>query len=75
LSNQGKFIKIIFLFLGYSGWEANQLRNEMEANSWMKVPRTVIKTRLSENLNLFLEEKNFTRIGAIAFDSVNKATG
>lgn len=36
LINQGKIHKNnIRFFLGYSGWEANQLQNEMESNSWI----------------------------------------
>lgn len=36
LINEGKIHKDnIRFFLGYSGWEANQLQNEMESNSWI----------------------------------------
>jgi putative transcriptional regulator len=44
LINQSKIkSKNIRFFLGYSGWDANQLENEMTANSW------IVSTNRDEN--------------------------
>ena len=35
---KGKGPKASILAIGYSGWEANQLENEIKENSWMTLP-------------------------------------
>ena len=34
----GKGPKISILAIGYAGWEAGQLENEIKQNSWMNIP-------------------------------------
>ncbi|MCF7568086.1 YqgE/AlgH family protein [Sabulilitoribacter arenilitoris] len=47
----------IRFFLGYSGWEINQLDNELKANSWV-VTNNIYKDRIIEkNYETFWKEK------------------
>jgi putative transcriptional regulator len=47
----------ILFFLGYSGWEANQLQEEMNSNSWIVSEKNLEKTIISKaNSNLWKEK-------------------
>jgi putative transcriptional regulator len=47
----------IKFFLGYSGWERNQLENELESNSWVVVENTDSKNLLSNNMHDIWKKK------------------
>ncbi|WP_167341985.1 YqgE/AlgH family protein [Nonlabens sp. SY33080] len=47
----------IKFFLGYSGWELEQLDNELNANSWVVVENTDKKKLLTKNMIAFWKEK------------------
>ena len=58
LINEGKITKdSIRFFLGYSGWSANQLENEMQENAWIVTENTLKSKLLSKASNLFWKEK------------------
>ncbi|MEN8817618.1 MAG: YqgE/AlgH family protein [Nonlabens sp.] len=41
----------IKFFLGYSGWDRNQLENELDSKSWVVVENTDSKNLLSDNMH------------------------
>ena len=47
----------IRFFLGYSGWDANQLENELEANSWLISENIYEKNIIEKNYASFWKEK------------------
>jgi putative transcriptional regulator len=47
----------IRFFLGYSGWESNQLENEMLANSWIAIKNDYGNEILKKSVNEFWKEK------------------
>ncbi len=47
----------IQFFLGYSGWDAEQLSQELEANSWVIVKNTYEKNIIGKTYNTFWKEK------------------
>lgn len=47
----------IRFFLGYSGWDANQLTRELEANSWVIVKNTYEMNIIGKSDNSFWKEK------------------
>jgi len=47
----------IRFFLGYSGWDAEQLNQELEANSWVVVENTYQKNIIGKSYNTFWKEK------------------
>lgn len=47
----------IRFFLGYSGWDAKQLLQELEANSWVIVKNTYEKNIIGKSYNTFWKEK------------------
>jgi putative transcriptional regulator len=47
----------IRFFLGYSGWESNQLENEMHANSWILIENNYGNKILKKSVNEFWKEK------------------
>ncbi|WP_459209101.1 YqgE/AlgH family protein [Aquimarina rhabdastrellae] len=58
LINQNKITpKEIRFFLGYSGWEATQLRQELRANSWVIVENIYKKDIIEKPYNSFWKEK------------------
>lgn len=47
----------IRFFLGYSGWESNQLEQELEVNSWVVVPNTYSNRIIGKtNINFWKEK-------------------
>jgi putative transcriptional regulator len=47
----------IRFFLGYSGWESEQLEQELEVNSWVVVPNTYKDTIIGKtNINFWKEK-------------------
>jgi len=60
LINQGKIkSENIRFFLGYSGWDANQLENEMTANSWIISTNRDENTIIGKSTTDFWKEKIF----------------
>ncbi|UZO80181.1 YqgE/AlgH family protein [Aquimarina sp. ERC-38] len=49
--------KEIRFFLGYSGWDANQLLSELESNSWVIVKNTYEKNIINKPDTSFWKEK------------------
>lgn len=47
----------IRFFLGYSGWQIDQLEQEMEVNSWVVVPNTYKDTIIGKSNTDFWKEK------------------
>ncbi len=47
----------IRFFLGYSGWDAKQLNQELEASSWVIVKNTYEKNIIGKSYNTFWKEK------------------
>ena len=47
----------IRFFLGYTGWDANQLENEMQANSWIIAANSYRKKIIEKSSNKFWKEK------------------
>ncbi|WP_299439328.1 YqgE/AlgH family protein [uncultured Aquimarina sp.] len=47
----------IRFFLGYSGWDAEQLIQELEANSWVIVKNTYEKNIIGKSYDTFWKEK------------------
>lgn len=47
----------IRFFLGYTGWEANQLESEMNANSWIITDNSYEKSILGKSATNFWKEK------------------
>lgn len=47
----------IRFFLGYTGWEANQLEEEMQSNSWIVTKNTYEKKIIQKSSNQFWKEK------------------
>ncbi|UKM63479.1 YqgE/AlgH family protein [Flavobacteriaceae bacterium GSB9] len=47
----------IKFFLGYSGWEANQLENELKANSWVVTENVYEKHIIEKDYETFWKEK------------------
>lgn len=47
----------IRFFLGYSGWERDQLEHELEVNSWVVVPNNYNNTIIGKKNNNFWKEK------------------
>ncbi|NNK83475.1 MAG: YqgE/AlgH family protein [Flavobacteriaceae bacterium] len=54
--------KDIRFFLGYSGWEANQLENELEANSWVLL-KNKYKTSILKNDDEAFWKKKMLELG------------
>ena len=58
LINEGKINKEnIRFFLGYTGWDANQLESELEANSWIITYNNYEASILSKSSEQFWKEK------------------
>jgi putative transcriptional regulator len=58
LINEGKISKEnIRFFLGYTGWDANQLETELQANSWIITSNNHQSAILSKSSNQFWKEK------------------
>jgi putative transcriptional regulator len=58
LINEGKINKEnIRFFLGYTGWDANQLEDELEANSWIITSNNYKASILSKSSEQFWKEK------------------
>lgn len=58
LINQGKINKEdIRFFLGYTGWSANQLEEELQANSWIIFSNTYESSILKKSSKQFWKEK------------------
>lgn len=58
LINEGKISKEnIRFFLGYTGWDANQLETELQANSWIITSNKHQSAILSKSSNQFWKEK------------------
>lgn len=58
LINQGEINKDeIRFFLGYTGWSANQLEDELESNSWINTNNTYKSTILGKSSKQFWKEK------------------
>lgn len=47
----------IRFFLGYTGWDANQLENEMKSNSWIVTTNSHEKKIIEKSSNQFWKEK------------------
>ena len=47
----------IKFFLGYSGWETNQLKNELKENSWVITQNTYEKNIIEKEYSTFWKEK------------------
>lgn len=47
----------IRFFLGYSGWEVNQLENELKTNSWLVTENVYKKDIISKDYESFWKEK------------------
>ena len=47
----------IRFFLGYSGWDANQLENELKSNSWLVTENIYKKDIISKDYESFWNEK------------------
>lgn len=47
----------IKFFLGYSGWEAKQLENEMESNVWLLVENEYKESLIEKSCSSFWKEK------------------
>ena len=47
----------IKFFLGYSGWDANQLENELKTNSWVVAENTYKNHIIEKNYETFWKEK------------------
>ncbi len=47
----------IRFFLGYSGWESQQLEQELEVNSWVVAPNTYNHSIIGKTNNNFWKEK------------------
>lgn len=47
----------IRFFLGYSGWEVNQLENELKTNSWLVTENIYKKDIISKDYESFWKEK------------------
>lgn len=58
LINEGKISKNnIRFFLGYTGWDSNQLENEMQSNSWI-ISKNIYKNKIiSKSSARFWKEK------------------
>ncbi len=58
LINSGKIVtNEIRFFLGYSGWDAQQLYDELKANSWVIVENTYKKHIIEKKYDTFWKEK------------------
>jgi putative transcriptional regulator len=58
LINEGKISKRnIRFFLGYSGWESNQLENELKDDTWIVIENKLKSTILSKSSENFWKEK------------------
>ena len=58
LINEGKITTDdIKFFLGYSGWEENQLDSELESNAWLVSENTYNNTIISKSSSEFWKEK------------------
>lgn len=58
LINQGKIKKDnVRFFLGYSGWSANQLEEELELNSWIVTENVYLNKIVGRSTNNFWKEK------------------
>ena len=58
LINEGKITTDdIKFFLGYSGWEENQLDSELESNAWLISENTYNNTIISKSSSEFWKEK------------------
>jgi len=58
LINEGKILeKDIKFFLGYSGWENNQLEEELKSNSWVVTKNVYKKTIIEKDYEFFWKEK------------------
>jgi putative transcriptional regulator len=58
LINEGQIKREnIRFFLGYSGWSAHQLENELKDNSWIMIPNNYKATLLSKSSDQFWKEK------------------
>ncbi|GAA3787285.1 YqgE/AlgH family protein [Corallibacter vietnamensis] len=49
--------KNIRFFLGYSGWDANQLNNELKSNSWIVTENVYKKSIIEKSYESFWKEK------------------
>ena len=47
----------IKFFLGYSGWDANQLENELKSNSWLITENIYKNSIIEKNYETFWKEK------------------
>ncbi len=58
LINSGQIYKNnIRFFLGYTGWEANQLEDEMQSNSWIVTKNSYEKKIIEKSSSKFWKEK------------------
>ncbi|AWM12878.1 YqgE/AlgH family protein [Flavobacterium sp. NRK F10] len=58
LINEGKITKKnIRFFLGYSGWEAHQLENELKENAWIVTENNLKAKLLAKPVQQFWKEK------------------
>lgn len=70
LINEGKITKKnIRFFLGYSGWEINQLENELKENSWIVTENTFKAKLLGKSVQNFWKEKMKEQGGDYVFFS------
>ena len=49
--------KEIKFFLGYSGWELNQLEEELKSNSWVVTKNSYKKSIIEKDYEFFWKEK------------------
>lgn len=49
--------KDIKFFLGYSGWETNQLENELKSNAWVVTKNSYEKSIIEKDYEFFWKEK------------------
>jgi len=49
--------KNIRFFLGYSGWESNQLNNELKTNSWVVTENIYKQNIIEKDYETFWKEK------------------
>jgi len=70
LINEGKISKKnIRFFLGYSGWEINQLESELKENSWIVTENTFKSKLLAKPVQHFWKEKMNEQGGDYVFFS------
>ena len=57
LINEGIIKKKIYAFLGYTGWETEQLEYELEENAWIIIENELKEKIIRKNSQDFWKEK------------------